>query len=142
MKFFPKRRRQAPTIIIISLIDVLIVLVAFLLVSTTYRRQPAVKISLPESQQGSAQELKPGVSDEVLVVTVRRELPNFYVGTRPVTSDRLQAEFEEVAKQNKNLSLELNADEGAGIGLVLKVYDAAKAARVKNIKIRTKSTKR
>ena len=142
MKFYPRRRRTAPAIIIISLIDVLIVLVAFLLVSTTYKSQPAVKISLPESQQGTAQEPKPGASDEVIVVTVRRELPNFYVALNPVTADKLQQELERVVKQNRNVALELNADEGAGIGLVLKVYDAAKAAKVKNIRIRTKSAKK
>lgn len=142
MKFYPKRRRQAPAIIIISLIDVLIVLVVFLLVSTTFKNQPAVKISLPESQQAASQELKVGASDEIVVVSIRRELPNFYIGARPVTSDRLVPELSAAVALNKNLSVELNADEGAGIGLVFKVWDAAKTAKVKNIRIRTKSPKR
>ena len=46
--FYPRRRRAAPGIIIIALIDVLIVMLTFLLVSTTYRNQPAVKLALPE----------------------------------------------------------------------------------------------
>ena len=42
MKFYPRRRRSAPSIIIISLIDVLIVMLTFLMVTTTYRNQPSV----------------------------------------------------------------------------------------------------
>ena len=142
MKFYPRRRRQAPAIIIISLIDVLIVLVVFLLVTTNFKNQPAVKISLPESRQTAQEQLKAGASEEMLVVTIRREQPNFYVGVRPVTTERLTSELEAAAKVNPNVTVELNADEGAGVGLVFKVWDAAKAARIKNIKIRTKSPKK
>lgn len=142
MKFYPRRRRQAPTIIIISLIDVLIVMVVFLLVSTTFKNQPSVKITLPESQQAARQDLKPGATEDSIIVTVRREAPNFYVGARPVTSDRLLPELQAAVKVNSNVAVELNADDSAGIGLVLKVWDAAKAAKIKNIKIRTKSPKR
>ena len=142
MKFYPRRRRQAPAIIIISLIDVLIVLVVFLLVTTNFKNQPAVKISLPESQQAARQSLTVGANEEMLVVTIRREQPNFYVGMRPVTGDSLVAEFSAAVKTNPNVGVELNADEGAGVGLVFKVWDAAKIAKVKNIKIRTKSAKK
>ena len=49
MRFKVHKRRQAPAVIIISLIDILIVLLIFLMVTTTFRQVPAVKINLPQS---------------------------------------------------------------------------------------------
>ena len=42
MQFRVHRRRQAPTVIIVALIDVLIVLLIFLMVTTTFNQRDAV----------------------------------------------------------------------------------------------------
>ena len=45
------RKRRAPSIIIVSLVDILIILLIFFVVSTTFKKdQPEVQINLPESQ--------------------------------------------------------------------------------------------
>ncbi len=62
MRFYARKRRQAPAVIIVALIDVLIVLLIFLLVTTTFKQQPALKLALPESsqaQKSGAQEAPP-----------------------------------------------------------------------------------
>jgi len=51
MRFLVRKRRTAPAVIIVALIDVLIVLVIFLLVTTTFKQQPAMHLTLPESTQ-------------------------------------------------------------------------------------------
>src|SRR2546425_12395439 len=93
MQFTIRKRRQPPAIIIISLIDILIVLLIFLMVTTTFKQRPAVKITLPESQQA-----KPGAADEALVVIVARQQPVFYFKTMPVTLERLQESLQHEAK--------------------------------------------
>jgi biopolymer transport protein ExbD len=135
MKFYPRRRRMAPPIIIISLIDVLIVMLVFLLVSTTYKNQPAIKLTLPESSQTPRPGLRPGVNEHSVVVTIQKEPPNFFVGLRPVAMDALLPELEAAVKV-----VEINADREAGVGLVLRVYDAARKAKVRkdNLVINTK----
>ena len=45
MRFFIRKRKQTPTVIIVALIDILIVLLIFLMVTTTFKQQPALKLA-------------------------------------------------------------------------------------------------
>src|SRR6187402_67150 len=48
------RKRRAPSIIIVSLVDVLTILLIFFVVSTTFKRdQPEVQINLPDAKTAS-----------------------------------------------------------------------------------------
>jgi biopolymer transport protein ExbD len=52
MKFYT-RKRKMPAVIILSLIDILAILLIFVVMTTTFRReQPQVTIKLPESRAG------------------------------------------------------------------------------------------
>ena len=54
MKFYTRQRRM-PTVIIVSLIDILAILLIFVIVTTTFRRdQPEVVIKLPEAKSAVA----------------------------------------------------------------------------------------
>jgi len=45
------RKRRAPSIIIVSLVDILTILLIFFVVSTTFKRdQPEVQINLPDAK--------------------------------------------------------------------------------------------
>ncbi len=134
MQFTVRKRRQAPAVIIISLIDVLIVVLIFLMVTSTFKQQPAVKLVLPESKQS-----KPGASENSLVVTI----PNkgaISLGTQPVTMEALQERLVEAVRKNPETSLSINADTDAPFGLIIKVMDAAKAANIKAVNAFTKGT--
>src|SRR5437879_11799790 len=87
MQFTVRKRHQPPTIIIISLIDILIVLLIFMMVTTTFKQQPALKLALPESKQTH----RTGSSEDNLMVTIAKQEPYLYLGTRPVTADELRA---------------------------------------------------
>ena len=127
MQFTVRKRRQTPSVIIISLIDILIVLLIFLMVTTTFKQQPAVKIVLPESNQP-----KIGSSESASVqVTVAKAAPYLYLETIPVTLTKLQQELTARAGRNPNLSLTVRPDTDAPFGQVIKVMDAAKAAKMK-----------
>lgn len=135
MKFMTRKRRSAPTIIIISLIDILIVLLIFLMVSTTFKQQPALKLALPESKQG-----KPGASDNSpLVVTIAKQAPYFYLNSDPVTGERLQNELMSRVAKNPQLTLAIRADTDAPFGQIVKVMDMAKLAHVKSVSAFTKN---
>lgn len=129
MRFTQGRRRTAPSVIIVSLIDVLLVVLIFLMVSTTFRQTPAVKLVLPESRQAE----KTGSSPDKLVVTVAKTSPHLFLGTRPVTFDTLQKELLGLAAANTNLMLSIQADGGAPWEQIVKVMDAAKAARIRTV---------
>ena len=134
MRFTQGRRRPAPSVIIVSLIDVLLVVLIFLMVSSTFRQAPAIKLALPEARQGERR----GVSSDRVVVTVAKTEPYLFLGTRPVTFDRLQEELRALAAQRTNLSLAIQADEEAPFKQIIRVMDAAKAARIRNIDAATR----
>ncbi len=136
MRFIVRKRRQPPAVIIVSLIDVLIVVLIFLMVTTSFKQQkPSVKLTLPESRQGKA-----GASENApLVITIAKQEPYFYIGSRPVTLDKLQAELVAGVAQNPNVVVSIRADEGSPWGKVVNVMDAAKAAKVKAVSAFTKA---
>jgi biopolymer transport protein ExbD len=135
MKFITRKRRSAPTIIIISLIDILIVLLIFLMVSTTFKQQPALKLALPESKQG-----KPGASENSpLVVNIAKQAPYLYLNADPVTAERLQSELMSRVAKNPQLTLAIRADTDAPFGQIVKVMDMAKLAHVKSVSAFTKN---
>ena len=135
MKFLTHKRRNPPSIIIVSLIDVLIVVLIFLMVTTTFKNQPAVKLTLPESSQSKA-----GARDEnvPLVVTIDKTGPLF-LDKQPVSMDRLTERLIAAVKQKPDLRLAINADKEAPFGLIIKVMDAAKVANIKLVSAFTKS---
>ncbi len=135
MQFTIRKRRQPPTIIIISLIDILIVLLIFMMVTTTFKQQPALKLALPESKQKA----KPGATDNNVVITIAKEEPYLYLGSKPVTLDKLEGEMKAVVGRNPQVSVSVRPDAGAPIGQLVKVMDAAKAAGIKDVSMFTKS---
>jgi biopolymer transport protein ExbD len=136
MRFFVRKRRQQPAIIIVALIDVLIVLLIFLLVTTTFRQQPALKLALPESTQAQ----KTGAQESPPLVVSIDDKGNLRLGpdARPVTSDRLQEELLAAAAKTPDMRLAISADKMAPFGQIVKVMDAAKAAKIKMVNAFTK----
>src|SRR3974377_2018121 len=126
MRFYVRKRRQVPAVIIVALIDVLIVLLIFLMVTTTFKQQPAIRIALPESSQSQ----KPGADEKApLIVSVDAKgairLGN---DAQPVTEDRLKTELLSRAEKEPDWKLAISADKTAPFGQVVKVLDAVRAA--------------
>jgi biopolymer transport protein ExbD len=130
MTFTPHKRRRAPSVIIVSLIDVLLVVLIFLMVSTTFKNtNPALKLSLPDSKQAKAgpTEVKP------FMVIISSNAPYLYFDNQPVTMDRLQKELADATRKDPQLKMSIKADKHAPFGEVIRVIDAAKAANVAGI---------
>jgi biopolymer transport protein ExbD len=133
MRFTQSKGRPTPTIIIVALIDILIVLVIFLIVTQTFKQQPALKLALPESKQPQQ-----GASESPpLTVTIDRKEPYLYVEQNPVTLEKLQETLKVSAARNADLQVSLRADKDAPFGKVVNVMDAAKAAGVKFVNAQT-----
>ena len=132
MRFSFHKRRQPPAVIIINLIDVLIVLLIFLMVTTTFKDSPSLRITLPEARAADA---RPGVSENPpLIVTITTNEPWLYLGKTPVTLARLETELTERVKENPAIVMAIRADTEAPYGKVVQVTEAAKVARIREIK--------
>ena len=125
---FAVRKRRAPSIIIVSLVDILTILLIFFVVSTTFKKdQPEVQINLPESKTAT----KAPAELEHAVVTVD-EADAIKLDGRPVDIDELERAVRDLS-QTRKASLALQADRKASFGTIIKVMDALKLAGVRNL---------
>ena len=129
MRFYVRKRRQAPAVIIVALIDILIVLLIFLMVTTTFKQQPALKLALPESSQAK----KTGANEAAPLVISIDPKGNLRFGAdaRPVTIERFKEELLAEVARKPDLQLAISADKSAPIGQVIKVMDVSKEANLK-----------
>ena len=125
---FAVRKRRAPSIIIVSLVDILVILLIFFVVSTTFKKdQPEVQINLPESKTAT----KAPAELEHAIVTVD-EADAIKLNDRPVDVDELESAVRNLS-QTQKASLALQADRKASFGTIIKVMDALKLAGVRNL---------
>jgi biopolymer transport protein ExbD len=125
---FAVRKRRAPTIIIVSLVDILIILLIFFVVSTTFKRdQPEVQINLPESKTATK---KPAELEHAIVSVDEND--QVQLDGRPLEVDQLEGAVRELPETRKS-TLALQADRKASWGMIVKVMDALKLAGVRNL---------
>jgi biopolymer transport protein ExbD len=118
-----------PTVIIVSLIDILAILLIFVIVTTTFKRdQPAVVINLPDSKTATA---APAQSDPaILSISADQKL---YLDGKPVELTGLKQALLDMLAATPNRGLALNADKAAPFGVVVAVMDVLKEANVRNV---------
>jgi biopolymer transport protein ExbD len=127
MKFAVKKRR-APSIIIVSLVDILTILLIFFVVSTTFKRdQPEVTINLPDSK--TAKSVPAEMEHAIVMVSENDEIQ---LDGKPVQIEELQGAVSDLPPTRKS-SLALQADKKASFGTIVKVMDALKLAGVNNL---------
>ena len=139
MRFLIRKRRTAPAVIIVALIDVLIVLVIFLMVTTTFKQVPSVQLELPKSSQP----LKRGANENPpLIVTIapgaKNDLLLFGADNYPLTTNALMQKLKEEGAKNPKAKLAVRADKNARWETVVQVMDFAKAAKITDISAFTK----
>ena len=125
-----KRRRRTPTVIIVSLIDVLLVVLIFLMVTSTFKKEPnpVLKLVLPQSKTAQAGVGKEG---KAVVILIGSNYPFFYFNNHAVTSDRLQTELATAVGRDPQVRVDIKPDRNAPTGELIKVLDAAKLANVR-----------
>lgn len=125
MNFRHRRRAEEPEINLIAFIDVLLVIMIFLLVSTTFAQFTGLQLTLPTAQS-SAEESKP-VEIQVAVDGAGHYAIN---GRRLAarTPQQLAAELLLVAKGAQEPAVVIHADAAAAHQAVMNVLEAAREA--------------
>jgi biopolymer transport protein ExbD len=133
---FAVKKRRAPSIIIVSLVDVLTILLIFFVVSTTFKKdQPEVQINLPEAKTATA---APAELDHAVVSVDQND--DIKLDGRTVAIDQLEQAVRDLSPTRRS-SLALQADKKASFGIIIKVMDALKLAGVKNLPAFTQEEK-
>jgi biopolymer transport protein ExbD len=133
---FAVRKRRAPSVIIVSLVDILTILLIFFVVSTTFKKdQPEVQINLPESKTAAN---APAELDHAILTVDEND--GIKLDGRSVEIDQLETEVRNLPETRRS-TLALQADTKASYGMIIKVLDALKLAGVKNLPAFTRERK-
>ncbi len=127
---FAVRKRRAPLIIIVSLVDILIILLIFFVVS-----KPEVQINLPESK--TAKKLPAELEHAIVSIDQNDEIK---LDGRAMGVDELEGAVRDLPEARKS-TLALQADKKASFGTIIKVMDALKLAGVRNLPACTREEK-
>jgi biopolymer transport protein ExbD len=139
---FRKPKRVDPSINITSLIDVVLLLVIFFMLTTTFIGATAIKVNLPTS---SAKEISKEQREVKVTITKDGKL---YVDQvisgsgDPISLKELGKVFNKVARENPDTIVIIRADEGTIHGNVVAVMDTAKNSGLNKLAIATKPGKK
>jgi biopolymer transport protein ExbD len=117
--FGSSQRRRRPSINITPLIDVMFLLLIFFMVSSTFRDQEGIDITLPEAQTGAQQER----TNYTINVTAEDSL--LFDGD-PVTPDALKKIMGNLHRDEPDAVVTLSADEASSWQAVVHVIDTAR----------------
>jgi len=137
MNFRRGRREDYPEINLIPFIDILLVIVIFLAVTTTYARFAELKINLPTSS--AEQTPNPPRQIEVAVAeNGRYQIDNTAVGE--ATVDELAAALKQAAAGQSEPVVVINADARTTHQSVINVMEAARRVGISRITFATQSS--
>lgn len=138
MNFKRGYHREAPEINLIPLIDVLLVILIFLMVTTTYARYSELKINLP-SAAGEQSPQKPQSIQVSVDLSGRYQINEQNVDG---TIEALAKSMSALAKGNAGMVVVISADAKASHQSVINVMEAARQAGLARITFSTQSTDR
>jgi biopolymer transport protein ExbD len=129
MRFY-LRKRRAPSVIIVSLIDILAILLIFFIVTTTFRKNlPQLQINLPESRTA---EQAPAEDNEPAVLRIK-SATEITLDEKPITLENLADALRALRAQAPARPIAMQADREAPFGVIVKALDALRDAGIKNI---------
>lgn len=136
MNFTRGRREDYPEINLIPFIDILLVIVIFLAVTTTYARFAELKINLPTSS--AEQTPNPPKQIEVAVAeSGRYQIDSTALGD--VSVDELAAALKKAAGTQTDLVVVINADARTAHQSVVNVMEAARRVGLTRITFATQT---
>ncbi len=125
MQLLDKKRRRV-TINITSLIDVVLLLLIFFMVSTNFIEQPGMKLDLPDSETASS-----SLRNELEVII--QPDGDLFLNGETVTIEELRTKFEKFATGSSAQSLFLKADKNVTHGTVVEIMDIARVNGIQKI---------
>ncbi|MDR4513397.1 biopolymer transporter ExbD [Nitrosomonas sp.] len=128
MNFQRGRPKEEPEINLVPMIDVLLVILIFLVVTTTYSKFAELEITLPEA---SDQEIDQNMErPEAIDITVTA-IGEYTINSVPVKSasiEYLRDALHSAAKEQEDPLIVISGDENASYQSVIKIMEAARLA--------------
>jgi biopolymer transport protein ExbD len=138
MKFRGGARRDEPEINLIPLIDLFLVIIIFLMVTTTYSKFAQLKITLPTAN-AEKDTLKPATIDVAISADGRYALDGVPVPFHDV--DSLAKALVAAAAERRDPVVVISADAQSTTQTVVNVMQAARLAQISQITFATQTTR-
>ena len=138
MRFQTNRRQEEPEINLIPMIDILLVIIIFLMLTTTYSRIAGLEVNLPTTD---AEATDSQVNEVNVAVSASGEV---LVNKQPTGAgvEAGAAALVAAAAGNEKAVVVINADAKASHQSVIDVMQAAQQAGLSNISFATQTTRR
>jgi biopolymer transport protein ExbD len=132
MSVVPERARRRAEINIVPLIDVLVTLIFFFLVSMQFRHINLLNLTLPQVESAGSEELT-----QRLEIAVAPDGSIYFQGTA-LPAEELPARIRAAARTNPNLPVLLIADENSLLRQVTFVMDTCRQAGLDTIRLQSR----
>lgn len=139
MNFQRGRNKEEPEINLVPMIDVLLVILIFLVITTTYSKFSALEITLPQASALEADASKLSAVIDVAVSAGGGYLINM-IPTKFVSIEDLRDELRVAAKSQENPIIVISADANASHQSVITVMEAARLAGYNQVTFTTETS--
>ena len=118
---FNLRNRAITAFSFISLADVVLLLLVFFLLSSTFIVQPGIRVQLPKAR------IKERESERNILLTLTKD-GTLYLGDETIESEVLPARLYSLLLENPDQLIVLRADKDVSLNRAVNVLDMAKSA--------------
>jgi biopolymer transport protein ExbD len=119
------RRRTTPPIPIVALVDILVIVLLFIVATTSFRkRQTHLQITVPQSK-ALGETTVPKEARIALSITKDEKI---FLDGHELTEATLAEALKGLKEAKPEAKLEMNADQAIPVGLIVKIWDDLKAA--------------
>jgi biopolymer transport protein ExbD len=132
MSVIPKRRRRKAEINIVPLVDVLVVLIFFFLVSMQFRNLTLLNLTLPKIETAGKEQ-----PSESLQVGVDVD-GNYYLNGNPISEEQLVEEVNSVAEMSPDTPVLIMADENSLLHKVTFLMDTCRKAGLDKVRLQSR----
>jgi biopolymer transport protein ExbD len=132
MSVLPERKRRRPKIDVVPLIDVLMVLIIFFLVTMQFQDLRAINVKLPKIDSAGSNLLK----NELVVSIDEKGL--FYLNGKTVSEEKIISIFETVSRLPVKPTILVVADEEVSLKFVTRIVDLCRQNELQDFRLQAR----
>ena len=133
-RFRTRVRRFPPVLEPAAMMDVVLLILLFFMISSSYVSRPGLEIQLPEVEETT------GFPMDALVVTITRNGQVFFLDRR-IPEGELEASISRAHRERPGASLIIEADGEVPVSVQMNVYQQAVRAGVERIGLATRGSR-
>lgn len=133
-RFRSRLRRFPPALEPVAMVDVVLLVLLFFMISSSYVSKPGLEIDLPEIEAST------GLPMDALVVTITRNGQMFFLDRR-IPQGELEAVISRAHRERPDAPLIIEADGEVSVSVQMNVYEQAVNAGVETIALATRGSR-